>query len=899
MMNRPRTRRNGPASEVGGMLRNKPEDSIRLQIDAMIGAETECVSSHKIDDKAVCKMYLLECCPYGRFEGSKVKVQNMCKDIHDPILLSQYRQNPEKYMFEIDAYTELKRFLDDIDEEIKHKTLKNTNTEKYLQKQEQKSLDEIEDIEDSLKDTKEILNAAEEEGDMDKSTELNNKIAQLSATLSNLRSQLFNVRQQIKSEGRTIICQSCGGITSHEDSFDKRHIEHQRGKGHAAMEYLRNRFAEIKTKAIQQKDDWKEEKKISQSRSRSGSRSSRSRSRNSSYRSYDSSSRSSRSSYTRDSESRSRSRSRRRSRHNSSRRSNSRRRYDSHSFRRKYDESSSASSASSFESFRGKPKNPQSKNKPEVDEVRNMLEDNSPAMNGVDNSSIIAGLTDSSSEEEDLDKRGWREDAINADVKKIVDERNAKNIKDNSEDEEELGLNPRRKLSRGNKSKTLQSNETKNRAAKSSGYLKIGNDKLDKSKKSFKINITTSQNPDSADNNRPKQSLSDSKEHLEPEDSQKFVYSNFDAEHNSIHVDMNDVNDLIPDYTPLKNTLPVDIEPDESSFEKHSKILEKEKESGVSGHAKSNKSYLSDEEQAKSDATELKNQVQTKMLSFDMDDDQFSLKNDSKACESTPVKNTGSSAVCENNSTKFENNKAASEATILDQVDEMRVQPVEKSYFESVSNVSCTTKTIPSKCASNTADVVSERSSKKNTILHSLNTIPDGLVDTNSHKIHSNAPITDINHAPNYTDKEPLDPSLFTQITQDQSSVNYKSQTSLTKIHSPLNNLTSNGNDVVENVDTRLNAVQCEGRNDVYRSCPIDISNSISINGGVNTQTVIRFPNYGQVNIEIKFLDVIPKVSDSTLATASNHLSNGNTRALKRNIDENSRFVSNKASREN
>ena len=76
-----------------------------------------------------------------------------------------------------------------------------------------------------------------------------------------------NVRQQIKSEGRTIICQSCGGITSHEDSFDKRHIEHQRGKGHAAMEYLRNRFAEIKTKAIQQKDDWKEEKKISQSRS--------------------------------------------------------------------------------------------------------------------------------------------------------------------------------------------------------------------------------------------------------------------------------------------------------------------------------------------------------------------------------------------------------------------------------------------------------------------------------------------------------------------------------------------------------------------------------------------------------------------------------------------------------
>ena len=80
-----------------------------------------------------------------------------------------------------------------------------------------------------------------------------------------------------------------------------------------------------------------------------------------------------------------------------------------------------------------------------------MLEDNSPAMNGADNSSIIAGLTDSSSEEEDLDKKGWREDAINADVKKIVDDRNAKNRKDNSEDEEELGLNPRRKLSRGKK----------------------------------------------------------------------------------------------------------------------------------------------------------------------------------------------------------------------------------------------------------------------------------------------------------------------------------------------------------------------------------------------------------------------------------------------------------------
>ena len=59
----------------------------------------------------------------------------MCKDIHDPILLSQYRQNPERYMFEIDAYTELKRFLDDIDAEIKHKTLKNTNTEKYLKQQ--------------------------------------------------------------------------------------------------------------------------------------------------------------------------------------------------------------------------------------------------------------------------------------------------------------------------------------------------------------------------------------------------------------------------------------------------------------------------------------------------------------------------------------------------------------------------------------------------------------------------------------------------------------------------------------------------------------------------------------------------------------------------------------------
>ena len=262
--------------------------------------------------------------------------------------------------------------------------------------------------------------------------------------------------------------------------------------------------------------------------------------------------------------------------------------------------------------------------------------------------------------------------------------------------------------------KTLQDNETKNRPTKSSGYLKIGHDKLDKSKKSFKINITTSQNPDSADNNRPKQSLSDSKEHLEAEDSQNFEYSNLDTKHNSIHADKNGVNDLIPDYTPLKNTFPIDIEPDESSFEKHSKVLEQEKEGAVSEHAKSNKSDLSDEEQAKSDVTELKNQVQTKMLSFDMDDDQFALKNDSKACASTPVKNTGSPADCESNPTNFESNKVASEATILDQVEEMRVQPVEKSYFESVSNVSCTTKTIPSKSASNTADVVSERSSKKN-----------------------------------------------------------------------------------------------------------------------------------------------------------------------------------------
>lgn len=203
-------------------------------------------------DEGVCKYFLTGLCPHELFENTKFYLGE-CRKIHSEELRKSYMEAREarRYYYEEDLARVLQQQVDDCDRKIA-RGQQRCDADEEQNKEDEGTVDAEEEI-DQIKKLDEDISAKikeveekAEEGDIDGSMVINDKIKELKRRKEQLQS-LVSAKQgnNLFPNQKLKPCNICGALLSGADN-DRRLAEHFSGKIHIGFAEIRKHLVALK-----------------------------------------------------------------------------------------------------------------------------------------------------------------------------------------------------------------------------------------------------------------------------------------------------------------------------------------------------------------------------------------------------------------------------------------------------------------------------------------------------------------------------------------------------------------------------------------------------------------------------------------------------------------------------
>ncbi|CAB3224207.1 unnamed protein product [Arctia plantaginis] len=246
-------------------------EQMRAMLDQLMGtARNGETDKHgvKFYDDAVCKSYLLQCCPHEILSSTRMDLGE-CPKIHDLALRADYElaSKTKDYFYDIDATEHLEAFIADCDRRTTAAKQRLAETQEELSAEVTEKANAVHELAEQIGQKLARAEALGEEGMVEESVKLMGEIDELRKKKALAEQEYRNSMPASSYQQQKLrVCEVCSAYLGIHDN-DRRLADHFGGKLHLGFITIREKLTELK-KTV----DKRREERGASERERSGGR---------------------------------------------------------------------------------------------------------------------------------------------------------------------------------------------------------------------------------------------------------------------------------------------------------------------------------------------------------------------------------------------------------------------------------------------------------------------------------------------------------------------------------------------------------------------------------------------------------------------------------------------------
>ncbi|CAH1645498.1 unnamed protein product [Spodoptera littoralis] len=225
-------------------------EQMRAMLDQLMGTarngETDR-HSVKFYDDAVCKSFLLQCCPHEILSSTRMDLGE-CPKIHDLALRADYElaSKTKDYFYDIDATEHLEAFIADCDRRTTAAKQRLAETQEELSAEVTEKANAVHELAEQIGQKLARAEALGEEGMVEESVKLMGEIDELRKKKAVAEQEYRNSMPASSYQQQKLrVCEVCSAYLGIHDN-DRRLADHFGGKLHLGFITIREKLAELK-----------------------------------------------------------------------------------------------------------------------------------------------------------------------------------------------------------------------------------------------------------------------------------------------------------------------------------------------------------------------------------------------------------------------------------------------------------------------------------------------------------------------------------------------------------------------------------------------------------------------------------------------------------------------------
>uniref|UniRef100_A0A1E1WVF0 RNA-binding protein Luc7-like 2 n=4 Tax=Pectinophora gossypiella TaxID=13191 RepID=A0A1E1WVF0_PECGO len=225
-------------------------EQMRAMLDQLMGtARNGETDKHgvKFYDDAVCKSFLLQCCPHEILSSTRMDLGE-CPKIHDLALRADFElaSKTKDYFYDIDATEHLEAFIADCDRRTSAAKQRLAETQEELSAEVTEKANAVHELAEQIGQKLARAEALGEEGMVEESMKLMGEIDELRKKKAVAEQEYRNSMPASSYQQQKLrVCEVCSAYLGIHDN-DRRLADHFGGKLHLGFITIREKLAELK-----------------------------------------------------------------------------------------------------------------------------------------------------------------------------------------------------------------------------------------------------------------------------------------------------------------------------------------------------------------------------------------------------------------------------------------------------------------------------------------------------------------------------------------------------------------------------------------------------------------------------------------------------------------------------
>ncbi|GBP68523.1 Putative RNA-binding protein Luc7-like 1 [Eumeta japonica] len=246
-------------------------EQMKAMLDQLMGTTRNGESDRhgvKFYDEAVCKSFLLQCCPHEILSSTRMDLGE-CPKIHDLALRADYElaSKTKDYFYDIDATEHLEAFIADCDRRTTAAKQRLAETQEELSAEVTEKANAVHELAEQIGQKLARAEALGEEGMVEESMKLMGEIDELRKKKAVAEQEYRNSMPASSYQQQKLrVCEVCSAYLGIHDN-DRRLADHFGGKLHLGFITIREKLAEL-----QKTVDKRREERGASERERGGER---------------------------------------------------------------------------------------------------------------------------------------------------------------------------------------------------------------------------------------------------------------------------------------------------------------------------------------------------------------------------------------------------------------------------------------------------------------------------------------------------------------------------------------------------------------------------------------------------------------------------------------------------
>ncbi|KAL4713226.1 hypothetical protein ACJJTC_013156 [Scirpophaga incertulas] len=234
-------------------------EQMRAMLDQLMGTARNGESDRhgvKFYDDAVCKSFLLQCCPHEILSSTRMDLGE-CPKIHDLALRADYElaTKTKDYFYDIDATEHLEAFIADCDRRTSAAKQRLAETQEELSAEVTEKANAVHELAEQIGQKLARAEALGEEGMVEESVKLMGEIDELRKKKAVAEQDYRNSMPASSYQQQKLrVCEVCSAYLGIHDN-DRRLADHFGGKLHLGFITIREKLAELKKTVDKRRDE--------------------------------------------------------------------------------------------------------------------------------------------------------------------------------------------------------------------------------------------------------------------------------------------------------------------------------------------------------------------------------------------------------------------------------------------------------------------------------------------------------------------------------------------------------------------------------------------------------------------------------------------------------------------